>query len=331
MKNNTRTYNMDMDKFLIRKVELAFQSFMENLQYLHRRYKENPFSFLEVKLEDADHISNRVISFLKGYAEDSGMKGYVVGLSGGLDSSVCADLAVKAVGKENVYGMLLPSKFTSQNHIDDALELSEMLGIRINDYEIVRNNFDKASELTMQMTEIEDKNPKAKIVLANNHARERMKILRGKAQELDRLVLGTTNMTEAWLGYATIAGDGYKGIDVEPLQMLPKTSERLYARFLGIPKQIIEKAPTAGLWDDQTDEDEIGMSYEDIDRIMTGYFLNKMHFEEGTAKALQDQAVENIIEANKKKTITKESIERIVNRAKRNAFKAKPEPYADLT
>lgn len=281
-----------------------------------RQYMKNPMSLLEVNEDDAKRITSSIVKFLKDYTEKSKIGGYVIGLSGGIDSSVSAALAVKAVGKKNVYGMLLPSKFTTQNHIEDALLLAKNLGIKVNNYELVRSNFDNAVELTMKMTELCEENLCYKMALGNNHARERMKILRGKAASLRLLVLGTTNLTEAWLGYATIAGDGYKGVDIEPIQRLPKTSERMYARFIGIPEQIITKAPTAGLWEGQTDEGEIGMSYEDIDRVMTGYFLG-IDWQE-------------IIKANNKPTITKETIENIIARAEANEFKAKPEPFALL-
>lgn len=286
------------------------------LEAMKRQYMQNPMSLLEVNKDDAKRITSSIVKFLKEYTAKSKKEGYVIGLSGGIDSCVSATLAVKAVGKNNVYGMLLPSKFTAQNHIDDALLLAKNLGIKVNNYELVRSNFDEAIELTMKMTELCEENQCYKMALGNNHARERMKILRGKAASLRSLVLGTTNMTEAWLGYATIAGDGYKGVDIEPIQMLPKTSERIYARFIGIPEQIITKAPTAGLWEGQTDEGEIGMSYEDIDRVMTGHYLG-LEWQE-------------IVKANNKPTITKDTIEKIVARAEANAFKGQPEPYAVL-
>lgn len=288
----------------------------EELENARKQYMENPMSLLEVNQKDAERITARIVEFLRNYTAESRTKGYVIGLSGGIDSSVAAALAVKAVGRENVYGMLLPSKFTSQSHINDAMELAKTIGIATNNYETARRHFDEAVELTMAMTEISMEHQSYSLLLGNNHARERMKILRGKAASLRYLVLGTTNLTEAWLGYATIAGDGYKGIDIEPIQRLPKTSERMYAKLIGIPEKIITKAPTAGLWEGQTDEGELGMSYEDMDRVMAGHFLGI--------------SIEDIINANKKPTITKVSIEAIIARAIANEFKAKPEPYALL-
>lgn len=288
----------------------------KELNEARKQYMKNPMSLLEVNEKDAERITASIVEFLKSYTNESKTKGYVIGLSGGIDSSVSAALAVKALGAENVYGMLLPSRFTSQSHINDALELAKSIEIKTNDYETVRTHFDDAVELTMRMTEIAKEHPSHNLLLGNNHARERMKILRGKAASLRYLVLGTTNLTEAWLGYATIAGDGYKGIDVEPIQRLPKTSERMYARCIGILDRIITKAPTAGLWEGQTDESELGMTYEDMDRVMAGHLLGI--------------SIEDIVKANKKQTITANTIEAIIARAKANEFKAKPEPFALL-
>lgn len=285
------------------------------LEELRGMYELDPMSVLKVDKSDARYLTSRFTKFLSGYAKKNSFKGYVIGLSGGIDSCLAAMLAVKAVGKDNVYGMLLPSKFTSQEHNDDALKIAAQLGIRTNDYKEVHAIFDDAIDLTMRMTGISEEDPKYKLLLGNNHARERMKILRGKAASLDYLVLGTTNLTEAWLGYATIAGDGYKGIDVEPIQQLPKTSERMYSRLIGIPENIITKAPTAGLWEGQTDEGEIGMTYENIDRLMAGRMLGL--------------SLKDIVAINKG-AFSRGSAEKIVALVKRNDFKAKPEPHAEL-
>jgi len=100
---------------------------------------------------------------------------------------------------------------------------------------------------------------------------------------------------------------------VEPIQQLPKTSERMYAKYLGIPEGIISKAPTAGLWEGQTDEGELGMTYENMDKVMVGYMLGF--------------TLEEIAEVN---SLEKRPVEAIVNLSKKNEFKAKPEPYAKL-
>ncbi|MDI6738352.1 MAG: NAD(+) synthase [Nanoarchaeota archaeon] len=288
----------------------------KELNAARMQYMKNPMSLLEVDEKDAERITASIVEFLKAYTAESKTKGYVIGLSGGIDSAVSAALAAKAVGNENVYGMLLSSRYTAKEHEEHAFEVASKLGIKTNDPAHVKKHFDEAIELTMLMTEITKEHLNYKLLLGNNHARERMKILRGKAASLGYLVLGTTNLTEAWLGYATIAGDGFKGVDIEPIQRLPKTSERMYARYIGIPEQVIRKAPTAGLWENQTDEGEIGMAYEDIDKIMTGFLLGIKN--------------EDIVKANNKPEITRQTIEAIIARVRANEFKAKPEPFALL-
>jgi len=283
---------------------------------LRHKYRVHPDTLIDVNAEDAKYLTERFTTFLARYLQQSNLKGYVIGLSGGIDSSLCATLAAMAVGKDKVFGMLLPSKFTSQEHLDDALLIASSLGIETNNYKMVQGHFDDSIELTMKMTGIEKGHPGYDLLLGNNHARERMKILRGKASSLGYLVLGTTNLTESWLGYATVAGDGYKGVDIEPIQQLPKSSERIYCRHLKLPKQIIRKPPTAGLWEGQTDEGEIGMRYKNIDRLMVGLKLNI--------------PLDEIVRINYQYGMRKEIAEKVANLARRNAFKAKPEPYADL-
>ncbi|MEA3378214.1 MAG: NAD(+) synthase [Nanoarchaeota archaeon] len=292
------------------------------LNELRQQYMKNPMSLLEVDENDAKHLDEKIDIFLQ-YAHNYGFGGYVIGLSGGLDSSLCVILAAEAIGKENVYGMLLPSKFTSEEDIEDALEAAEMIGVGVNDYLKVRDNFDEVIGQTMMMTEIPKGHPKWKLMAANNHARERMKILRGRAMSLNYIVLGTTNLTEAWLGYATIAGDAYHGVDIEPIKQLPKTSERMYARIKGVSENVLKKSPSAGLWDGQTDESELSESvgkkvtYELIDRIMAGLMLGLSE--------------EDIIKANNQKEIMLETILGLKAIAKKNEFKGKPEPFADLS
>ena len=294
----------------------------EELEKLRIQYMRDPMSLLDVDKDDAEHIKKQVAGFLRSYegdliAKGYPMGGYVIGLSGGIDSSLTAYLAVEAVGRERVYGMLLPSKFTTEEDISDAMLVVNNLGIEHNDYEKVRKEFGDAVAATMRMTGVDENHPKYKIILGNNHARERMKILRGAAYARNAIVLGTTNYSENMLGYATVAGDGYKGVDIEPIQKLPKTSERKFAKLIGMPDRLVNKVPTAGLWQGQTDEDELGVTYETIDRVLTGMELGLSNQE--------------IIKANNKPEVSEKSIKLVKWWVEKNRFKGEPEPYADLT
>jgi len=187
----------------------------------------------------------------------SGLSGYVVGLSGGIDSAVVAFLAAKAVGADNLMGLLMPFRTSSDASVKDALNIAEKLGIEY-------KKIDISPMIDAYFPKIEGG---IKIRAGNKMARERMSILFDLAHQMNRLVLGTGNRTEICLGYTTLFGDS--ACSVNPLGELYKTEVRAIAKFLGIPGSIIEKPPSADLWEGQTDEDEIGLKYEVIDKLLS--------------------------------------------------------------
>lgn len=213
-------------------------------------------------------IKKRIAAFISSKVQESGASGAVIGLSGGIDSSLTAYLSVEALGSENVLGLLLPEKgITSEEDIDDALLVAKTLGIEHKVIEIswVLQSFSKV------ITDFD----KTNIVASGNlKARTRMCILYYHANLMHRMVVGTGNKTELLLGYFTKYGDG--GIDIEPLGGLYKTQVRGLARYMGIPARIIDKIPTAGLWKGQTDEGELGVPYDTADKILTMLVDEKM-------------------------------------------------------
>ncbi|MDP2766985.1 MAG: NAD+ synthase [Candidatus Methanoperedens sp.] len=206
-------------------------------------------------------IKEKLVTFIKNKVQESGASEAVIGLSGGIDSTLTAYLAVEALGSENVLGLLLPEKsITSEQDIDDALEVAKTLGIehKVIEISLVLQSFSKI------ITDFD----KTNIVASGNlKARTRMCILYYHANLMHRMVVGTGNKTELLLGYFTKYGDG--GVDIEPLGGLYKTQVRGLARYIGIPPKIIDKTPTAGLWKGQTDEGELGVPYDTADRILT--------------------------------------------------------------
>lgn len=212
-----------------------------------------------------ENIEN-VSSFLKEYMEKNGFKGYVLGLSGGIDSAVSLGMAIKAVGKENVRCFALPCTQTDEKMRHEDLQDAELvaktfdvkLDILSLDYEV--------SYLYKDVLRLTD--TQKPLVLANIKARLRMTTLRALGEALGYLVLGTTNKTEEYLGYYTKAGDGGAGVDIESLADFLKYEIRELARELGVPEKIITKSPSAGLFDNQTDEGEIGFKYDDIDKYL---------------------------------------------------------------
>lgn len=201
-----------------------------------------------------------IVKWLRQYLKDARAKGYVVGLSGGVDSAVVAALAAEAAGKKRTLGVILPCG-SSMEDSTLAQEVVEWLGIE-----------SKMVGLARTFSIILAPLPKAavEVVLpkANLRTRLRMTVLYYFANLHGYLVAGTTNKSELSIGYFTKYGDG--GVDVLPIGDLYKRQVYELARELGVPQAIIERAPTAGLWPGQTDEEELGMSYEVLDRVLQG-------------------------------------------------------------
>jgi len=209
------------------------------------------------KLKDGtDKVIER---FLAEKLRKTGAKGYVLGVSGGIDSAVVLHLAVNAVGKDRVLGLLMPEKDSSKEDMMDAEELCRWVGVRFEVLDI--SGPVEAFRKTL------GGRPDRK-ALANIKARCRMVLLYHHAAAMSRLVLGTSNKSELLVGYFTKHGDG--GADLEPIGDLYKTEVRALARVLNIPDKVIKKAPSAGLWKGQTDEGEMGITYDRLDAILLG-------------------------------------------------------------
>lgn len=204
-----------------------------------------------------------ITMFIARHIEAAGAKGVVVGCSGGLDSAVVTALAVKALGKSRVLAVLLP---TPDSHAEDAkhAKLScKHLGLKP-----VTHNI---GPIVSGLDEVLGKPPSAR-VRGNAKARSRMLTLYALAQERGDLVCGTGNKSELLTGYFTKWGDG--GVDLQPIGDLYKTQIRELARHLGVPKAIIDKPPSAGLYPGQTDEGDLGLTYVQLDAVLRGIELN---------------------------------------------------------
>ncbi|MDL2246144.1 NAD+ synthase [Methanobrevibacter sp. OttesenSCG-928-K11] len=216
---------------------------------------------------DSKTSRKEIIDFIKAKVNDANGKGIVVGLSGGIDSSITAYLACEAVGKENVLGILLPSSTTPKEDNSHGKLIAEKLGI---DYFTIAID----SILEEYLKEMYVENDDSKIAIGNLKARIRMSILYFYANLKNYLVGGTSNKSEISIGYFTKHGDG--ACDIKPIGELYKTQIRELARQWEIPEEIISKPPRAGLWENQSDEDEIGMPYEILDRILYMLIDEKM-------------------------------------------------------
>jgi NAD+ synthase len=208
---------------------------------------------------DFQKIISEIQEWTKNYVNSAHADCVVVGISGGIDSAVTTTLCVRALGKNKVVGLGLPCSSNPQD-LKDAKTLAKILGIRfiIFDLEDIFNKFMKNS------TSIIESN---KLATANLKPRLRMMTIYFIGQSLGNcIVAGTSNRTEIAIGYFTKYGDG--GVDIEPIGGLYKCEVREIAKLLEIPKEIINKPPSAGLWEGQTDEDEIGLTYEVLDEII---------------------------------------------------------------
>ncbi|MFA5995510.1 MAG: NAD+ synthase [Patescibacteria group bacterium] len=207
-------------------------------------------------------MENIIIQFLKHHL---GNKPAILGLSGGVDSAVVAFLLTKAIHKKNVYAYILPSAITSKQDINDAKQVAKILGIK---FKII-----KIDNLLKQYLKTVPNIKQHALTKANLQARIRMTILYSQANLLGGLVVGTGNKSELDTGYFTKYGDG--GVDLLPIGHLYKTQIWELAKQLGVPAQIINKAPTAGLKPKQTDEQDLGMKYEELDKILIALETNK--------------------------------------------------------
>lgn len=201
-------------------------------------------------------------SFIIHSLESSGRDGIVLGMSGGVDSALVAKLCADAVGPKRVLGLALPEG-KGDADLADARAYAGQLGIPFRVIDIAP--FAAALEKGLKPAKSD------RIARGNLRARSRMVVWYYVANTEHRIVMGTGNKSELLVGYFTRFGDG--GADFLPIGDLYKTQVWAMARHLGVPKKIVDKVPTAGLWPGQTDEGELGISYEDLDRVLLGIEL----------------------------------------------------------
>lgn len=203
----------------------------------------------------AEETIEQITRFLKRTLEETARSGFVIGLSGGIDSALAATLAVRAVGSHRVYGVLMPYRTSSAASKTDAGELAQWLEIK-----------SRVIDISPMIDAYFQGEPADRVRAGNKMARERMSILFDIAQEQHALVLGTGNRTEIALGYTTLYGDS--ACSLNPIGQLYKTEVRALAAHLNLPESIRVKPPSADLWEGQTDEDELEMQYDEIDRAL---------------------------------------------------------------
>jgi NAD+ synthase len=229
-----------------------------------KSYNTHPIlQMMPLRPKFKEEMVSVITLFLRDSLEQSGMDGVVIGMSGGLDSSIVAKLAAEALGPDKVLGIFLPESRSSQEDAEHAEFYAKSLGISF-ETSPIDDMVKAALDATGGSTD--------KTVVANIKARCRMVILYQRANSMNRLVLGTGNKSELMVGYFTKYGDG--GSDLLPVGDIYKTQIVEMAEFFGLPKEIIIKPPSAGLWEGQTDEVELGISYQELDSILLGIELS---------------------------------------------------------
>ncbi|MHA2246377.1 MAG: NAD+ synthase [Candidatus Hodarchaeales archaeon] len=225
---------------------------------------------------DASHTIKLVEDFIKIRVSEAGAKGVVVGLSGGIDSAVVVSIAVRALDPKKVFVLFLPCDTTPNSDIQDVQSLCSQLSV-----ELTIINIQKL--INIYSEEIQEKEDPLLLEWMNFKPRVRQSILYFFANRLNYLTCGAGNKSELMIGYFTKFGDG--AVDILPIGDVYKTNVFQLGKYLNVPENILSKAPSAGLWEGQTDEAEIGMSYLKLDSILYG--LERFQTESEVADYLQ--------------------------------------------
>ena len=247
-------------------------------------------------------VRDLLTRFIKSEINRTGFSRAVLGLSGGIDSALVAYLAVEALGAENVLGVRLPYKTSSTESLDHAQLVIDALKIPALTIPITG----MADGLITQFPEMSNMRK------GNIMARCRMVTLYDQSEAFKGLVIGTGNKTEILLGYSTLYGDSAHALN--PIGDLYKAQVRELSRAVGVPSVIIDKAPSADLWAGQTDEEELGFTYEQADRLL--FLLVDQRFN-----------LQECVEAG----FEKKFVELVSNRIRRNHFKRVMPPVAKIS
>ena len=228
-------------------------------------------------------VHSELVEFLRESFKKAGFSKAVLGLSGGIDSALVAYLLRDALGKENVLAIMMPYKSSNPDSLNHAKLVVEDL---------------KISAKTIEITDMIDayfKNEKeaSSLRMGNKMARERMSILFDYSSKENALVVGTSNKTEIYLGYSTQFGDSACALN--PIGDLYKTNIWDLSRYLKIPNELIEKKPSADLWEGQTDEQEMGLTYKEADQVLYRMLEENKTVEEVLAEGFNKDLVDNIV------------------------------------
>lgn len=251
---------------------------------------------------DTDLARTILSGFIRSEIQRAGFQHAVIGLSGGLDSALSCFLAAEALGPENVLAVCMPYRSSSPESLQHAQMVIDALGVR-----------SVIIPITEMVDPLIERDPQMNMVRRGNiMARARMIVLYDQSEVFKGLVVGTGNKTEILLGYTTLYGDSACALN--PIGDLYKTQVRQLAAAVGVPEPVLTKAPTADLWQGQTDEGELGFTYAEVDQLL--YLLVDQRYRP-----------QDCVEAG----FAPDFVQRVVERVRRNHFKRVLPPIAKLT
>ncbi len=252
---------------------------------------------LDLRLSDAEleNARERIVSFIADLVDDAGAEGAVLGLSGGIDSTLTAYLAVEALGEDGLHGITMPAEVNDPDVMSDAERVAHELGIEYDVIEIqpiAESFFDAVPEAADD-----------RMAAGNVYVRTRAVLNYFVANAENRVVLGTGNRAEAMTGYFTKYGD--QAVDCNPIGNLYKQQVRQLAAHVGVPRDLVMQEPTAGMWEGQTDADEMGLDYDTVDAILA------VHVDGGLSRAATVRELD----------VPAEAVDRVVELHERSAHK----------
>jgi len=215
---------------------------------------------LDLRLSESELkiTRDRLVSFIQETVDAAGAEGATLGISGGIDSTTTAHLAVEALGKDGLHGLVMPSEVNDPEIMSDAERVADDLGI---EYDVI-----EIQPIAEQFFEAVPEATESQMATGNVYVRTRAVLNYFVANAENRVVLGTGNRAEAMTGYFTKYGD--QAVDCNPIGGLYKQQVRQLAAYMGVDHELVMQTPTAGMWSGQTDEAEMGLSYDQLDAIL---------------------------------------------------------------
>lgn len=256
---------------------------------------DDPPLDLRLSESELEETRKRIVSFIASLVDDAGTDGAVLGLSGGIDSTLTAYLAVEALGEDGLHGITMPAEVNDPDVMSDAERVAHDLGI---EYDIVEIQ-PIAEAFFSAIPEAADD----RMATGNVYVRSRAVLNYFVANAENRVVLGTGNRAEAMTGYFTKYGD--QAVDCNPIGNLYKQQVRQLAAHVGVPHDLVMQEPTAGMWEDQTDAEEMGLDYDTVDAILA------VHVDGGLSRAATVRELD----------VPTEAVDRVVELYERSAHK----------